>query len=106
MRRDVLSLPALISFHILHFALKSKIKKKRYINKSRTENKYFLHHLSSVEFHSRYVLYRSRVSSAFLQNRKDSPGPISLVASVEDLNSCVRHRARRAARLRAARPGV
>ena len=30
----------------------------------------------------------------------------SVVISIEDLNSCVRHRARRAARLRAARSGV
>jgi hypothetical protein len=45
-------------------------------------------------------VYRSRVSSAFLQNRKDLHGLVSRVTSIDDLNSCLRHRARRAARLR------
>ena len=104
MRRDVLSFLALIPFHILHFAQKSTIKFNILIQ---TEQKIsiFVHHISSVEFHGRYVFYRSRVSSDFLQNRKDLHGLISMVTSINDLNSCLRHRARRAARLRATPSG-
>lgn len=48
------------------------------------------------------LFYRSRYSSAFLQNGKDLHSLISMVTSTDDLNPFVRHWNRRAARLRAA----